>query len=63
MLLQWYVAGHWERMEDADGIVDIPVSGPLPTLVPGLYPERKLHLPYVLIELIDSTQNGKHQLV
>jgi hypothetical protein len=30
------------RWEDADEIVDIPVSCPLPTLVPGLYPEREL---------------------
>jgi hypothetical protein len=26
----------------ADEIVDFPVSGPLPTLVPGLHPEREL---------------------
>ena len=43
MLLQWYVAGHWGRTKDADGIVDIPISCPLPTLVPGLYSQRELH--------------------
>jgi hypothetical protein len=32
------------KWEEADEIVDIPVSCPLPPLVQGIYPECKLQL-------------------
>jgi hypothetical protein len=44
MLLQWYVAARELRVQDADEIVDIPVSSPLPSLVQGIHPKRELLL-------------------
>jgi hypothetical protein len=44
MLLQWYVAVH-EVGKEADEIVDIPISSPLPTLVQGIHSQRELRLP------------------